>query len=450
MGAWTVAAVVTPDSVVPSSGAGLSQTFSLQYSDSNGGGDISTAWVYITASYQSSAADGCLMYYARATNKLYLLDNGGASWGSGGMVGGIGSLANSQCGVNLASSTAEVSGSHLTLGLAMTFAARYAGAKNVYMYAANGSVNSGWQARGAWTVPAPAATLTADSVMPSSGGAASQTFALQYSDSNGGADISTAWVYITASFSGNSANSCLGYYARSTNTLYLLNDAGNGWGSGGTVGSAGSLSNSQCSVNLGSSSAGVSATHLTMNLAMTFAAGYAGAKSVYMYAANGSANSGWQMRGTWTVPGLPAAVTADSVAPGNGSGFSQTFTLQYSDSHGAGDISTAWVYITSSFSTSAANSCLVYYAQATNTVYLLTDAGNVWGSGAAGSAGSLSNSQCSVNLGGSSAEGSGTHLTVNLVVTFTGGYAGGKNVYLYAANGTVNSGWQVRGAWTVP
>jgi len=44
-------------------------------------------------------------------------------------------------------------------------------------------------------------------------------------------------------------------------------------------------------------------TTLTLNLPMTFQAGYAGAKNIYLYAADASgANSGWQQLGTLTVP----------------------------------------------------------------------------------------------------------------------------------------------------
>jgi hypothetical protein len=42
---------------------------------------------------------------------------------------------------------------------------------------------------------------------------------------------------------------------------------------------------------------------LTLNLAMTFQHAYAGAKNIYMYAADVSGpNSAWQQPGTWTVP----------------------------------------------------------------------------------------------------------------------------------------------------
>jgi hypothetical protein len=52
------------------------------------------------------------------------------------------------------------SGNTVTLTLAMSFSSQYVGAKNIYMYAANGAgVNSGWQTRGAWTVSSVSSTL---------------------------------------------------------------------------------------------------------------------------------------------------------------------------------------------------------------------------------------------------------------------------------------------------
>ena len=70
-----------------------------------------------------------------------------------------------------------------------------------------------------------------------------------------------------------------------------------------TVGAATTIENSQCSLNVASSSALLSGNTFTLDLAMTFQAAYAGVKNIYMYAADVSgANSGWQQQGTWTVP----------------------------------------------------------------------------------------------------------------------------------------------------
>jgi hypothetical protein len=47
-----------------------------------------------------------------------------------------------------------MSGTTLTLNLAVTFRPAFAGVKNIDMYAGNvGGMNSGWQTRGSWTAP---------------------------------------------------------------------------------------------------------------------------------------------------------------------------------------------------------------------------------------------------------------------------------------------------------
>jgi hypothetical protein len=145
-------------------------------------------------------------------------------------------------------------------------------------------------------------------------------------------------------------------------------------------------------------------------------------------------------------------VTADSVTPASGSGASQTFALQVSDTAGATDLSTAWVWFNATLASTAAGSCLSSYDRATNTLSLLNDAGTVWMAALLGSSGTLQNSQCTIALGGSTtAIVSGTTLTLNLAMTFASAFAGPKNVYLYAASvGGMTSGWQARGAWTVP
>jgi hypothetical protein len=105
-----------------------------------------------------------------------------------------------------------------------------------------------------------------------------------------------------ALFSGSGGGVCLVFYDRSSNTVGLLNDAGNQYATG-TAGAAGTLANSRCAIALASSSAVVSGNMLTLNLATTFGAPFAGAMNIYLYAANMTGlNSGWHQRGTWMVP----------------------------------------------------------------------------------------------------------------------------------------------------
>ncbi len=207
-------------------------------------------------------------------------------------------LSNSSCSIN-AAATVTASGTNLTVNLPVTFTAAYAGAKGVYMYAAGSLANSGWREMGSWTV---IATPEPASVTPSSGSGAQQIFTLQYIDPYGAIDLASTWVWFTSNFNtGSSANSCLVYYARAVNQLFLLNDAGTVW-SPATPGAAVTLSNSSCSINAASASVAALGANLTVNLPVTFTTAYAGAKGIYMYAAGSIANSGWQTMGSWIVP----------------------------------------------------------------------------------------------------------------------------------------------------
>jgi hypothetical protein len=288
-------------------------------------------------------------------------------------------------------------------------------------------------------------------VTPNSGSGASQTFALQYSDTAGAGSLQRVWVWFNATLSGTGASSCLLYYDSTVNQINLMNDAGAGW-TAAVPGAATTLQNSQCSVNVGASSLSSSGSTLTLNLAMTFEPAYAGAKNIYMYAADVSgANSGWQPLGTWTVPSGALTVGDVSVTPNSGSGASQTFALQYSDTAGAGSLQRVWVWFNATLSGTGASSCLLYYDSTVNQINLMNDAGTGWTAAVPGAATTLQNSQCSVNVGASSLSSSGSTLTLNLAMTFEPAYAGAQNIYMYAADVSgANSGWQSLGTWMVP
>jgi hypothetical protein len=140
------------------------------------------------------------------------------------------------------------------------------------------------------------------SVTPNSGsGSGPQTFSFVYSDPNGFAYLSTLKVQFTPN--GENPNSCFLEYIQSTNSVYLLNDAGTSFLAPMTLGAAGTLQNSQCSVNVGSSSASGSGNNLTLNLALTFTSSFAGTQTIWMKADdNGGLTSGWQIVGSWSVP----------------------------------------------------------------------------------------------------------------------------------------------------
>jgi hypothetical protein len=120
------------------------------------------------------------------------------------------------------------------------------------------------------------------------------------------------WVWFIEALAPSAAGSCLLYYEPASGTLHLIDDAGTNW-LAAPLGGGGTLQNSQCSVAVGAASATPSGTTLTLTLPVTFSSTFAGAKSIFMFAASAAGpTSGWQQRGTWTVPGM--VMTADSAA----------------------------------------------------------------------------------------------------------------------------------------
>jgi len=168
----------------------------------------------------------------------------------------------------------------------------------VYGYAATAEgLNSGWAALGTWTVsgPQPPQVL---SVTPSSGSGSSQTFSFVFSAPLGAADLNSLITLINSALSGTSG--CYVQVDPVHNLLWLANDSATTWGSGIAFGSSNTVQNSQCAVSGAGSNIQRSGNNLTLNLAVSFQAGFTGAKNVYGYAATAEGlNSGWKTVGNW-------------------------------------------------------------------------------------------------------------------------------------------------------
>ncbi|MGA3241286.1 MAG: hypothetical protein ABSG03_33905, partial [Bryobacteraceae bacterium] len=387
-----------------SSQAGTSQSFTFSLYDSAGIADMNSADLAFGNTADSNI---CYLIYFPNTHTLSLnADSSSTGVVSGnwtyGAPGVTGTINNSQCSVNLGASAESYpngsGGTTVNLTAAVTFNAAFAGGQPMAGVLYNNTqVSSGpWTplGPGVWDVIAPGDAVSSVSVSPSNGSGLTKTFTLQYSDTAGATAISTAWVWFNAAYSSTGApGSCMVYYASATNQLFFLNDAGTAW-SPATPGAAATLSNSSCSMNAGTASVTSSGTNLTLNLPMTFTTAYTGVQNVFLYASGSSANSGWDALGQWNV----STAAAVSVTPSLGSGSSQTFALNYSDSLEATDLASVWVWFTANFNTaSSANSCMVYYASATNQLFFLNDAGTAWSPATPGAAATLSNSSCSMN-----------------------------------------------------
>jgi hypothetical protein len=267
-----------------------------------------------------------------------------------------------------------------------------------------------------------------------------------YSDPAGAADLDELLLQINASQS--SANACYVYYQPQGNHLYLASNAGVWITPALTPGVTGTSSNSQCTLNAGSSSVTTAGNNLTLNVALTFNSSFTGAKNVYLYAAGlKGQNSGWVKEGTWTpnlVAGPPAIV---SLSPNPAGGTAVTLKAVISDPNGAADLNEILLQVNTS--QSSANACYVYYQPQQNLLYLYNAGAWMTPGLAPGAAGSDSNSQCTLIAALSSAAMAGNNLTLTVALSSSQTFVGVKNVYLYAAGLTgQTSGWVNQGTWT--
>ncbi|MEK7996618.1 MAG: hypothetical protein AAB403_22680, partial [Planctomycetota bacterium] len=287
-------------SVTPSSGAGASQTFSFVYSDADGYADLTGAAVLINAGL--SARNACYFSFNRAAKVLGLARDVETDWDTM-VLGSSGTLQNSQCILDGGASSVSASGNNLTLNLALTFKPAFAGAKNIYTYAADtaGTIShSGWLQVGSWTAGGSQFAPTVTSVSPNSGGGASRTFSFVYSDADGYADLTGAAVLINAGLSAR--NACYFSFNRAAKVLGLARDVETDWDTM-VLGSSGTLQNSQCILDGGASSVSASGSNLTLSVLLTFKPVFAGAKNIYTYAADtGPFYTGWYRVGSWIVP----------------------------------------------------------------------------------------------------------------------------------------------------
>ncbi|MDP3000959.1 MAG: hypothetical protein Q8N47_25985 [Bryobacterales bacterium] len=289
------------------------------------------------------------------------------------------------------------------------------------------------------------------SVIPGAGVSATQTFTFNFSDPNGWQDVGVVNVLINFWLDGS--NSCYLAYSRPGNTLYLLNNAGDGYAGSMLLNGSGTLGNSQCIISGTGSEATGSGNTMTLTLNMTFPASFAGTRIIYTAARDSiENNSGWQRMGVWKVPG-GSQTTTTAVAgmnPARGTGAGGTFAFTFTDTRGASDLGVMNILVNDWLD--GRHACYLAYARGNNTLYLMNDNGDALLPGKVlNGSGSLGNSQCTVNAVGSSATPSGNTLTLTLNITFGAGFAGNRVFYLAArdVNELNNTGWQAMGSWTV-
>jgi hypothetical protein len=294
-GTWNVPSSAPPTAgpLTPSSGSGTSQTFTAQYTNPGGASAFRNAFLLFNSVFDSHNA--CYVSYTPG-NGLYLLSDNASTWMGPITPGTSATLQNTQCILNASGSSASLSGTILTMNVSLTFKPAFAGNKTVFIFAYTVTSDTGFPTGGTWNVPS-SAPPTAGPLTPSSGSGASQTFSAQYTNPGGASTFTSAFLLINSGFAAQ--NSCYVSYLPASNGLYLLSDT-SAWTGPITPGSSGVLQNNECVLNASGSGAAVSGTTLTLNVSLTFKPAFAGGKTVFIFAYTPSADTGFQVGGTWT------------------------------------------------------------------------------------------------------------------------------------------------------
>lgn len=449
-GSYTVLAPLQPkpsaDSASPSSGSGSNQTFSFAFSDAVNATNLTNLAVQINSSIANN--NTCYIVYDRATNLIRLVHDNIATGSDSMTPGTANTLQNSQCIVSGIGSSVSISGDSMILTVAITFQAAFAGQKTIYMCAAEPNLNTGWVVRGGWTAVAPLLPPPKPSVVsvsPSSGSGSNPTFTFTFSDAANAANLADVAVLIAPAIT--SDHVCYIVYDQPSNRITLVRDLLSSGSDSMTPGSPTVLQNSQCKITGTTTSVSISGTTLTLAIPITFR-NYSGSQNIYMQAAEVNANTGWVQKGTWTAVGGAPQATLGSVNPSSGSGSSQTFTFTFSDAVSATNLADVAVMIAPAVAND--NVCWIVYDQPSNRITLVRDLLSSGSDAMTPGAGAvLQNSQCKVSGTGSSVSISGTTLTLTLPITFRGGLSGNQNIYMMAAETSMNTGWAQKGTWNV-
>ena len=153
-------------------------------------------------------------------------------------------------------------------------------------------------------------------------------------------------------------------------------------------------------------------------------------------------NTAWKTMGWWMVGSEARERTQRGVGQSIlGIWNHEQFSFVASSPNGAGNL--ADVHMLFSTTLQWPNSCYLSYTAGGNQLSLLSDGADHWISGQPGATGTLSNSQCSVNLSATTVTASGNTLTIAPTITFTPAFRPGVHIYMYAADVPgMNSGWK--------
>ena len=320
----------TPLHVTPDSGTGASATFQAKFAASLPA-QLTLAYLLIG---DQPGTGWCQVEYNASTNRFRLLDAGG--WVS--PAPGATSVSSSTCTLNTAAasaSTSNVANLRFTdVNIPLDFKPALNGARKLFMLSfGSDGTNSGWQEVGAFTVAnnttSPGGTPATGTLTPAGPNRYTGTF----SHTGGAQQLYLGYMLFLPTpnvVQFTAQGSCLVEYNAISNGMRLINDAGTGWlpgELGRTVGLAGDvLSNSICTVDPASSTAVQNGSTLTVTAHVTFNAPNATPRlTTFLQAADVKDHwTGMTQQGVTLVPNAGATrpgpqITSTAIGPTVGS-----------------------------------------------------------------------------------------------------------------------------------
>ncbi len=254
--------------------------------------------------------------------------------------------------------------------------------------------------------------------------------------------------------------SCLVEYNRISNGVRLINDPGDNWlgpieGVPARPG-APTLTNSYCSVNPAALIATFNGNDMIINLTVAFNPTFKGVLGTFLQAQDVKGTwTGMTQFGNWVVSPLPGPKPGPFIASGGPpSGAGSSTTLAVTTGHTSGIIGNSLVTILISPKIVGGTPCQLIFFPLGNTVNLVNDTGSALVAAidpVIGTPVTLSNSRCSLNVGGMLRLNSEGTVTATFPMTFNPATFGGlKNFYgnAFDIGGNVTH-WVQFGTWTV-
>jgi uncharacterized repeat protein (TIGR02543 family) len=305
------AAVETLDPLVGSGGAG---TFTATFSHGRGANQLYLGYLLFlpTPNVVNYVAKGsCLVEYNRISHGMRLIDDAGTGWL--GPISGVvirpsaGTLTNKQCTVNVAGSSASISGNTMTVKVPVTFKGAVTPVMGTFLQALD--VTGAWTGMtqfGNW-VPSTSTLKPGPSIAgvgSSTTAGASAVYSITASHTSGASAISM--IHLLLSTGIMAGNPCQAVYFPGNNTLNLINDSGTALVSPAGVkpGTAGAIANSRCSINTGLAARSLAGNNVMVTIPLNLQSGaFSGMKRVYVNAFDAFGQlTHWVQASTLAVP----------------------------------------------------------------------------------------------------------------------------------------------------